>query len=267
MKGLELLSRAFVAGLTPAVTFEKLIPASACVESFDDAPAATMFPEEAAAIAHAVIERRREFATVRSCARRALSRLGIPPTAILPDADGVPQWPAGIVGSMTHCAGYRAAVVAPSDRLGGIGIDAELHAALPDSARDLVLGSEEHAAGSRRLRRSDPDVHWDTIVFCAKEAVFKARYPSTRRWLDFADISVTLHPEGTFQARAGARLTTSTGCWVVDRRTRRGSDVGDGMTVDVGTPTAVDGRTNDRGRTGARRDAGRDRRRRYGRDR
>ena len=27
------------------------------------------------------------------------------------------------------------------------------------------------------LRMSDPDVHWDTIVFCAKEAVFKARYP------------------------------------------------------------------------------------------
>ena len=215
MKGLELLSRAFVAGLTPAVTFEKLIPASACVESFDDAPAATMFPEEAAAIAHAVIERRREFATVRSCARRALSRLGIPPTAILPDADGVPQWPAGIVGSMTHCVGYRAAVVAPSNRLGGIGIDAELHAALPDSASDLVLGSEEHAQ-VRELAEVRPDVHWDTIVFCAKEAVFKARYPSTRTWLDFADISVTLHPEGTFQARAGD--DDLTGCWVVDRR-------------------------------------------------
>ena len=149
VKGLALHSRAIVVGLTPAAALEALISASACVDSVDDVAESTMFPEEAAAIAHAVTERRREFATVRSCARRALCRLGIPPVAILPDADGVPQWPAGVVGSMTHCAGYRAAVVARSDRLGGIGIDAEVHAALPGSADELVLLGQERTAGSR----------------------------------------------------------------------------------------------------------------------
>ena len=183
-----------------------------------------MFPEEAAVVVHAVLGRRLEFAAVRYCARQALRRIGLPPMTILPDADGVPQWPTGVVGSMTHCAGYRAAVVARSERLRGIGIDAEPHAALPEPARDLVLPDEERTQ-LRALEAADPDLHWDRILFCAKEAVYKACFPSTRWWLEFADISVTLHAEGTFQARllvaqsltAAGERSDLAGRWVVDR--------------------------------------------------
>jgi 4'-phosphopantetheinyl transferase EntD len=184
----------------PAVMIESLVPASACADAFGDVAESTMFPAEAAAVAHAVLSRRREFATVRYCARQALRRMGMPAAPILPDADGAPAWPAGVVGSMTHCAGYRAAVVARSESLGGIGIDAEPHAPLPGPARDLVVRHEERAR-LRALAAADPDVCWDRILFCAKEAVYKACFPATRRWLDFADISVTVHAEGTFRAR------------------------------------------------------------------
>jgi len=177
-----------------------LVPASACAQMSDDVSEWTMFPDEAAAIAHAVPGRRREFATVRHCARQALRRIGISPAPILPDADGAPRWPAGVVGSMTHCTGYRAAVVARSGRLRGIGLDAEPHAALPHAARDLVV-REEEGTQLRHLVEADPDLHWDRILFCAKEAVYKACFPSTRRWLDFAEISVTVHAAGTFRAR------------------------------------------------------------------
>src|SRR5688500_12466696 len=98
-----------------------LVPASASAEMFSDAPESTMFSAEADAVAGAIAERRREFGTVRYCARRALRQLGVPPVAILPGADRAPRWPAGVVGSMTHCAGYRAAVVARSHELGGVG--------------------------------------------------------------------------------------------------------------------------------------------------
>ena len=104
-----------------------------------------MFSIEAAAVAGAVAERRREFGTVRYCAREALRQIGVPAVPILPDVDGAPRWPVGVVGSMTHCAGYRAAVVARSGELCGVGIDAEPHAALPDAALDLVLRDEERA--------------------------------------------------------------------------------------------------------------------------
>jgi 4'-phosphopantetheinyl transferase EntD len=178
---------------------EAVVPASACADARGDVPESTMFPAEAAAIGHATADRRREFATVRHCARRTLRRIGVPPAPILPDADGAPAWPAGVVGSMTHCAGYRAAVVARSGRVRGIGIDAEPHAELPGAARDLVVRDEER----RRLRalvEDEPGTHWDRILFCAKEAVYKACFPSTRRWLDFADISVAVHAGGTFDA-------------------------------------------------------------------
>ena len=175
---------------------QALVPASACVEMFSDAPESTMHPLEAAAIAGAVTERRREFGTVRYCARNALVRLGVAAGPILPDADGAPRWPAGVVGSMTHCAGYRAAAVARAGELRSVGIDAEPHAPLPGDVHDLVLRADDRAP-------AEPGLHWDRILFCAKEAVYKAWFPLTRRWLEFADVAVSLDRDGTFRAAVG----------------------------------------------------------------
>jgi 4'-phosphopantetheinyl transferase EntD len=185
-----------------------LLPGAACAEAFSDAPEAVLLPDEATVVAGAVVERRREFATVRHCARAGLRRIGAPAVAILPDRDGAPRWPAGVVGSMTHCAGYRAAAVARSSALRAVGIDAEPHAALPGEVRELVLRDEE--------RVGHPVLHVDRIVFCAKEAVYKAWFPLTGRWLEFADVTTTVRPDGTFVARVrgGGRLH---GRWLVDR--------------------------------------------------
>src|SRR5918999_1940431 len=114
-----------------------LVRRSASAETFSDVPESTMFSDEAAAVAGAGAERRREFGTVRWCARKALRQLGVPAVSILPDEDRAPRWPVGVVGSMTHCARYRAAVVARSGELRGVGIDAEPHAALPAETLDF----------------------------------------------------------------------------------------------------------------------------------
>jgi 4'-phosphopantetheinyl transferase EntD len=191
-----------------------LVAASACAEMFSDAPESTMFSTEAAAVAGAVAERRREFGTVRYCARTALRQLGVPPVPILPGADRAPRWPIGVVGSMTHCAGYRAAVVGRSRELRGVGIDAEPHAALSADMLDLVLRDEERVR-LLTLAATDPDRHWDRIVFCAKEAVYKAWFPLTGRWVDFEDVSITVNVDGTFRARlCGHDLD---GRWTVGR--------------------------------------------------
>jgi 4'-phosphopantetheinyl transferase EntD len=194
-----------------------LVPASASEEMFSDAPESTMFSDEAAAVAGAGAERRREFGTVRYCARKALGQLGVPAVPILPDGDRAPRWPLGVVGSMTHCAGYRAAVVARSGELSGVGIDAEPHAALPPDVLELVLSDEERSR-LRTLADAHPALHWDRIAFCAKEAIYKAWFPLTRRWLDFEDVSITLRLDGTFRGRLrGADLDELEGRWKVDR--------------------------------------------------
>lgn len=83
------------------------------------------------------MRRQREFATARSCARTALARLGVPPVPVLASPRGAPRWPAGVVGSITHCDGYRAAAVAYTRDVVSLGIDAEPDEPLPN---DGTLG-------------------------------------------------------------------------------------------------------------------------------
>ena len=170
---------------------ETLLPdGAAVVEALSDPPEAVLFPEEEALLAQAVQKRRSEFTTVRHCARLALARLGIPAVPILPGDRGAPQWPEGIVGSMTHCAGYRAAVVARSADLVTVGVDAEPHDRLPPDVLDTVTLPQERVQLAR-LAAERPGVHWDRLLFSAKEAVYKSWYPLTRRWLDFDEAEIT----------------------------------------------------------------------------
>ncbi len=206
-----------------AVIGRILPPAVAAAEAFTDPPGVTLFPEEEAVIARAVDKRRREFATARACARAALASLGLPPAAILPGLRGAPRWPAGVVGSMTHCAGYRACAVARDRDVLTIGLDAEPHDALPDGVLRAVASGDEQArlAG---LAIAAPGVCWDRMLFSAKECVYKAWFPLTRRWLGFLDASITIDPaNGAFTARLlvdgpevkGAPLTGFGGRWLV----------------------------------------------------
>ncbi|GAA3246147.1 4'-phosphopantetheinyl transferase [Dactylosporangium siamense] len=179
----------------------RLLPAgTAVVEAFDDALPAPLFPQELAALGNAVAKRRAEFMTARRCAREALGRLGIGPVAIPSGPRREPLWPDGIVGTITHCAGYRAAAIARAGQLTTIGIDAEPHEPLPDGVLDSITLAEERRH-LRQLAAQRPGVHWDRLLFSIKESVFKAWYPLTGRWLDFTEATVTISAQReTFHA-------------------------------------------------------------------
>jgi 4'-phosphopantetheinyl transferase EntD len=170
------------------------------VDTTSDASEDTLWPAERAVLERAVAKRRIEFATVRFCARTALAELGVPPAPILPGPRGAPGWPPGIVGSMTHCAGYRGAAVATEKFAASIGIDAEPHGPLPDGVLGAIARPEEQA-WLAELMTSHPAVHWDRLLFSMKESVYKAWFPLTGSWLDFDEASITVEPEaGTFTA-------------------------------------------------------------------
>ena len=160
-----------------------------------------LFPEEREHIAQSVAKRRAEFAAVRRCARRALQELGYPPVPILPGEQREPQWPEGVVGSMTHCAGFCAAAVARSGEVSALGIDAEVHAPLPEGVLDLIALDSERERIAALTEGVPKAVHWDRVLFSAKESVYKAWFPLTRRWLGFEEADIELRLDGTFEAR------------------------------------------------------------------
>jgi len=178
-----------------------IVPPSVVVEEvFGDLPDVTLFPAEQAVIAAAVGKRRQEFTTARGLARAALARIGIPPAPILPGLRGAPQWPDGVVGSITHCDGYRAAAVARSRDVLTVGIDAEPDTPVPGDVLSLVALDAERAM-VRDLTAAHPGPCWDKLLFSAKEAVYKAWFPLTRAWLDFGEAHITVDPDrGTFHA-------------------------------------------------------------------
>jgi 4'-phosphopantetheinyl transferase EntD len=183
-----------------------------------------LFGEEAALVAGATAKRRREFTGVRVCARLALARAGVRPAPIMPGPSGAPLWPSGIVGSMTHCHGYRAAAVGRADAFAAIGIDAEPHEVLPGAVLPRVA-SESERTGLAGLAAVAPEIRWDRILFSAKESVFKAWSPATGRRLGFAGVEVVLDVSGNFVAHllvpgpmvGGRRVGTFDGFWAVER--------------------------------------------------
>ncbi|HEY2693700.1 MAG TPA: 4'-phosphopantetheinyl transferase superfamily protein [Streptosporangiaceae bacterium] len=183
------------------VIAEILPPPVAAVEAFEDPPGATLFPEEEAAMARAVPRRRGEFAAGRACARAALAQLGLPAAPILPGPRGAPQWPPGVVGTITHCDGYRASAVAHARDVLTLGLDAEPDGPLPGGVLDAVSLAEERDR-LPGLAAAAPHVPWDRLLFCAKEAVYKAWFPLAGRWLGFEEAAITFAPDaGTFTAR------------------------------------------------------------------
>lgn len=181
---------------------EALLPDSVvAVEAFNDVPGELPFPGEEDLVGNAVESRRREFVTARRCARQALVTLGHPASPIRAGAGREPIWPTGVVGSITHCAGYRAAVVARQRDLAGLGIDAEPHDRLPEGVEESVTVPSERVH-LQQLASLDPAISWDRLLFSAKESVYKAWYPLTGRWLGFKDAELTFEPgAGTFRAR------------------------------------------------------------------
>ncbi|HEY4023183.1 MAG TPA: 4'-phosphopantetheinyl transferase superfamily protein [Pseudonocardiaceae bacterium] len=198
-----------------------LLPAEIAAEEIVGSdPTAALLPEELELVARAVEKRRLEVTNVRTAARRALARIGVPAVPILRGNKGQPLWPAGVVGSMTHTAGYCAAAVADAGKIRSIGIDAEEHDQLPGGVLDAVSLPAERAM----LQRLGTDLHWDRLLFSAKESVYKAWFPLTGRWLGFEDAHLTFDPDdGTFSARIlidgattdGPPLTGLTGRYLV----------------------------------------------------
>ncbi len=162
----------------------------------------TLHPEEARSIDAVSTRRRREFAAGQSCARRALAEIGVPSAPLLPSKGGIPGWPKGTTGSISHTRGYCGAVVMPqvAGVAIGIGIDVEPIGAVVSELYPILFTTAERAWLSSLTGDEQPLM--STTLFTAKEAFYKAQYAITGSWVDFPDVSVLPDAHGLDIAKA-----------------------------------------------------------------
>ncbi len=168
-----------------------LLPAGiVCAETREPGDELLLLPEELAYVAGAVEKRRREFAAGRLCAARALAALDVARSPLLVADDRSPRWPSGIVGSITHTAGFCGAAVAARDAFAGIGIDAEAVSDTPWKISHRICAPDE-LQWLRAVPEPDRNA-MATLVFSAKECFYKSQYASTGEQLEFLDVSVVI---------------------------------------------------------------------------
>ena len=169
----------------PTVKFRFTPPAPGCaLVALDSSQLenSSLRPEEASLLpGNAAEKRKSEFVLGRAAAHRALAELGFaesPP--VLRGAGREPLWPAGVVGSITHCSSRAIAVVAKTEKVQAIGIDLEDVDHFPEEIADLVANEAERdwvLSEDSRLRLA--------MLFSAKESIYKAFYPLEHRFFDF----------------------------------------------------------------------------------
>lgn len=149
-------------------------------------PVTPLFPDEERAVERVALRRRREFETGRLCARLALAELGVAPCGIPIGTDGMPIWPAGAVGSITHDGDEACAAAAPDTAYRSVGIDVAAVGSVSADLAALICANDDVT----RLADLPATADHLGLLFSAKESIYKCFYPLNRVFLEFSDVVV-----------------------------------------------------------------------------
>ncbi len=199
-----------------------------------------------ASLKQARLIRRLSFLAGRRCAAHALTLLADTGGADHPHrllsrlADGRPDWPSGVVGSISHTIslmdgghehgrgdveryqGIALAMVARAEAYRAVAVDIEplMTAAQAEEVARVISLPAEMVLGQHV--GFDPGL-WMTLLFSAKETLYKLLYPAVGHFMPFSAAEVT--QAETFASEQGSdsgayrltlRLTTVWGAYPVD---------------------------------------------------
>lgn len=138
-------------------------------------------------IAGSVPKRQAEYLAGRYLAAKNLAAL-LPHNTGVPDvgtgAHRNPVWPAGFLGSISHCDDYAVCVLALTSDFEYLGIDLESYLSpvvCQEVASTILVGEEIELLIACGLA---PETAL-TVIFSAKESLFKALYPKVGEYFDF----------------------------------------------------------------------------------
>lgn len=150
-----------------------------------------------------VPKRQREFLAGRLCAAHALRAAGLAEEVGLQDR--APIWPKGAVGSISHSDARVVAVVSRGHS--GLGVDVEplMTATQAQDIKDLILTQAEAALCPVDLRFPE----FLTLVFSAKEALYKALSSRLPQMPAFLDVTLLALTENTLTLQIGDHILTA----------------------------------------------------------
>lgn len=134
------------------------------------------------------VKRQAEYLAGRWCALRALRTLNNELGHVDLTTQSPPVWPPRVTGSITHTAGFVAAAVVDTQDLDGLGIDSEaiLTPAVVQDIQSLICSPREMDVKPHDLTVAE----FMTLVFSAKESVYKCLHPIAQRFIEFTDVQV-----------------------------------------------------------------------------
>jgi 4'-phosphopantetheinyl transferase EntD len=164
-----------------------------------------LFPEEAHALTRAVPAVRRASGAGRLVARELLANLGSSSNLVRRGSAGEPQWPSGFVGSIAHDSEFAVAAVTTTTSIAAVGLDVEPKIPLPPELLEIIATPNERAqiAGDMVAAR---------LLFCMKEAVYKATFPHDGLFLEHHDVEIQFDTR-TARTRSGHSLKIYTIGW------------------------------------------------------
>lgn len=163
----------------------RFVPAS--VTAADFSALDISFPQS---LHDAVPKRVAEYLAGRLCAQQALLQLGIRDVQTGSGKNRAPLWPAGVHGTITHSHDLAMAMVARSDSCLGIGVDIE-HFLTPQQEFELQ-GTVLHPLELLQFAALKHQIQCPlTLIFSAKESIFKALYPLVNQYFDFKAVALT----------------------------------------------------------------------------
>ena len=193
--------------LAPLLRHARVIERRAPLEE-DELAALGPLPEETQRFAD---KRRDEFLRGRHAARLVLAELGVEVGLLPIGADRAAVWPEGTVGAITHCTGFAAAAAGPRALLRGVGIDAQ------PIAEERSLAALRRTSTPEEIARlgDRPELTARTLVFAAKEALYKALAPTVGSYFGFEAARV----EAATNETCTLRLTRTLHAELVAHRT------------------------------------------------
>lgn len=142
-----------------------------------------LLPEEVESFMNCTVSVKRQGAAARGLARTLLVQRGYDPFPLPRRLGFGPVWPPRIVGSLAHCEDCAAAAIASASCVSGLGIDIEPALPIADDVFEFIATARERRSFSRRGV-------WRRVLFCAKEAAFKAAYAADQIPVEFHEIEI-----------------------------------------------------------------------------